>query len=160
MFNIYCKAQSFYNKANTKPYMCQNSKNFISFLEIAITRIVKNNLFQTISVHESSLLKLLSNLLKSTAEGSNIKKNFVTCNFSSKLTHWYFSWILTTVFSAYFLQSKSFSEHFSVDVSFLLIVFPFKAFKIKFLIYICKWKSLIKKRLIYFIEYVTAEHTL
>ena len=134
MFNIYCKAQSFYNKANTKPYMCQNSKNFISFLEIAITRIVKNNLFQTISVHESSLLKLLSNLLKSTAEGSNIKKNFVTCNFSSKLTHWYFSWILTTVFSAYFLQSKSFSEHFSVDVSFLFILFSLKAFKTKFLI--------------------------
>ena len=134
MFNIYCKAQSFYNKANTKPYMCQNSKNFISFLEIAITRIVKNNLFQTISVHESSLLKLLSNLLKSTAEGSNIKKNFVTCNFSSKLTHWYFSWILTIVFSAYFLQSKSFSEHFSVDVSFLFILFSLKAFKTKFLI--------------------------
>ena len=60
---------------------------------------------------------MCSGFSKNTSKWINFQKSCINCNFSSKRTHKYLSWILNSVFwGTPLFQSTSFSEDFSVDV--------------------------------------------
>ena len=105
---------------------------------------ILSSLIRTISVYNQSQLNLWSDFFKNTYERVNFQKNCVTCHFSIKLQQRYLSWILTTIFCPLLFQSTSFLELFSVDVSFLFILFPLVVFKTNVVIYICLLKSCLK----------------